>query len=98
MQPLQREFHGHQIVSSADMRRHEVFKGKEHPQSIGTHDTLAEAIAQAKGKPIPADPPIERVFGDEFKSDGPPLEAVAMDSDGVMKPIDELSEEDVNDG
>ncbi len=53
MQPLQREFHGHQIVSSADMRRHEVFKGTE---TIGTHTTLAAAIAQAKGRKGAADP------------------------------------------
>ena len=88
MQPLQREFHGHQIVSSADMRRHEVFKGTE---TIGVHETLGSAIAQARG------PRAHRFVNDE--PDEPlPLEAVAIDSDGVMKPIDELSGEDSTDG
>ena len=54
--PLQREYHGHQIVSSDDMRRHEVFTEGDHPQSLGAYKTLGLAIARTRGWPDVAEP------------------------------------------
>lgn len=51
---LTREYHGHVIESSDDMRRHEVFDASG--KSIGVHETLGLAIAQTRGKTIPPDP------------------------------------------
>lgn len=63
--PLQREFHGHQIVSSDDMRRHEVFAKNDRGchESIGVHPTLGLAIKQTRGHVV--DEPIQPEEPDE---------------------------------